>query len=153
MNIKKVSTTLDTLSPIILAMLDENIDILMTVTGTSMTPMLRNKRDKVILTSCDKFGLKRGDIPLYRRSNGKYVLHRIVKVNENTYDLCGDNQCEIEKDVPKSSVIAVVKAFERNGKMYGCNDIRYDLYWRFWLLAMPFRRLIQKVRHNLRRRK
>ena len=151
MKIKKVSTTIESLSPIILEMLDGNIDILITVNGTSMNPMLRHKRDKVVLTSCDKFNLKKGDIPLYRRSNGKYVLHRIVKVNENSYDLCGDNQCEIEKDVLKTAVIAVVKAFERNGKMCRCNDIRYRLYWRLWILSMPFRRLMRKVRSMLRR--
>lgn len=151
MKIKKVSTTIESLSPIILEMLNEKIDILITVTGTSMNPMLKNKRDKVVLTGCDKFNLKKGDIPLYRRINGEYVLHRIVKVNENSYDLCGDNQCEIEKGVPKTAVIAVVKAFERNGKMYGCNDIRYRLYWHLWILSMPFRRLMRKVRSMLRR--
>lgn len=153
MNIKKVSTTIDSLSPIILEMLEEKLDIMITVTGTSMNPMLRHKKDKVVLTSCDKFNLKKGDIPLYRRSNGKYVLHRIVKVKENSYDICGDNQCEIERDVPKTAVIAVVKAFERDGKMYACNDIVYRLYWRLWVLSIPIRRLKQQVRMMLRRKK
>lgn len=153
MKIKKVSTTIENLSPIILKMLDDNLDIMITVTGTSMNPMLKHKRDKVVLTNCDKFNLKKGDIPLYKRSNGKYVLHRIVKVNEKSYDLCGDNQYDIEKSVPKTAVIAVVKSFERNGKMYECNDIRYRIYWHLWILSIPFRRLIQKVRLRLRRKK
>lgn len=153
MNIKKVSTNFDSLSPIILDMLNRNLDVMIMVNGTSMNPMLKHKRDKVVLTSCDKFNLKKGDIPLYRRSNGKYVLHRIVKVNEDSYDFCGDNQYEIERDVPKTAVIAVAKGFERNGKMYGCNDMMYGLYWRFWMLSRPFRRIIHHVRFRLRRKK
>ncbi|NLL07342.1 MAG: hypothetical protein GX270_16560 [Clostridiaceae bacterium] len=153
MKVNKVSTTIESLSPIILKMLDEKIDIIITVTGTSMNPMLRHKRDKVILTNCDKFNLRKGDIPLYRRSNGDYVLHRIVKVNKNSYDLCGDNQFVIERNVPKENVIAVVKAFERGDKLYRCNDVMYKLYWRFWIFTIPFRSLKQQARLRIRRLK
>lgn len=153
MKINKVSTTIESLSPIILKMLDEKIDIIITVTGTSMNPMLRHKRDKVILTDCDKFNLRKGDIPLYKRSNGDYVLHRIVRVNENSYDLCGDNQYIIERNVPKKNVIAVVKAFERDDKLYRCNDVLYRLYWHYWIFTIPFRSLMQQCRLKIRRLK
>ncbi len=153
MKVNKVSTTMETLSHIILKMLDEKIDIIMTVTGTSMNPMLRHKRDKVILTACDKFSLRIGDIPLYKRNSGNYVLHRIIKVNENSYDLCGDNQYIIERNVPKENVIAVVNAFERDDKLYRCNDVMYRLYWHFWIFTIPFRGLMQQVRLRLRRLK
>ncbi|WP_010243554.1 S24/S26 family peptidase [Acetivibrio cellulolyticus] len=151
MNIKKVSTTLDEVSPIILATLDENIDVKLTVTGSSMYPLLINKRDSVILTKCDEVSLKKGDIPLYKRNNGKYVLHRIVRVNENSYDLCGDNQYIIERNLPKKNIIAVVKAFERNGKFYSCDNILYNLYWRIRIFTIPFRRLLQRSRGRIRR--
>jgi len=151
MKVNKVSTSIGSLSPIILKMLDENIDVIITVTGTSMNPMLRHKKDKVVLTSCDKFNLKKGDIPLYRRNSGNYVLHRIVKINRNSYDLCGDNQCKIEKNVPKKDVIAVVKAFERDGKMYRCNDVMYKLYWFLRIFSIPFRGIMQQGRRSLRR--
>lgn len=152
MNLNRVNTNIDSLSPIILEILDKKIDIIMPVTGTSMNPMLKHKKDKVILTSCDKSNLRKGDIPFYKRSNGKYVLHRIVKVNEESYDLCGDNQYIIEKNVPKNNVIAVVKAFERDGKMYRCNDIMYRMYWNLRILLIPFRYLIQEGRDRIRRK-
>lgn len=151
MNVNKVNTKIESLFPIILEMLDKKIDIMMPVTGTSMNPMLKHKKDKVILTSCDKFNLRKGDIPLYKRSNGKYVLHRIVKVNEKSYDLCGDNQYTVEKNVPKNDVIAVVKAFERDGKMYRCNDVMYRVYWNLRILSIPYRYLIQQGRRRIRR--
>lgn len=151
MSISKVNTTIESLSPIILEILDKKIDITLTVTGTSMYPLLKHKKDRVILTSCDKFNLKKGDIPLYKRSSGEYVLHRIVKVNGNSYDLCGDNQYIVEKDVPKKNIIAVVKAFVRNDKTYRCDDVLYKIYWHLWIFSIPFRGLMQKSRRIIRR--
>ena len=151
MSINKVNTTIESLSPIMLEILDKKIDITLTVTGTSMYPLFKHKKDRVILTVCDKFNLKKGDIPLYKRSSGEYVLHRIVKVNESSYDLCGDNQYIAEKNVPKKNIIAVVKAFERNDKMYGCDDVLYKIYWHLWIFSIPFRSLMQRSRHIIRR--
>lgn len=153
MNIRKVNTTLDRLSPIILEILDKKIDVTFTVTGNSMYPMLVHKRDSVILAKCDKLKLKKGDIPLYKRNNGKFVLHRIIKVNEKSYDLCGDNQYIIERDLPKENVIAVVKAFERKGKLYSCDGFVYKLYWHLKVFLIPFCSLCRRSVGRIRRLK
>ena len=47
-----------------------------TTVGDSMEPMLRNRKDTVIIKPVSG-KLKRYDLPLYRRPDGKYVLHRI----------------------------------------------------------------------------
>ena len=60
-----------------------------TVNGTSMFPMLRNKKDTVIIKPLTG-KLKKYDITLYRKRN-LYVLHRIVKVTPGGYIICGDN--------------------------------------------------------------
>lgn len=146
MNIKKLNVNMSSLSPIIIELIEEHTDITLKVTGSSMYPLLINNRDSVILTKCDKYNLKKGDIPLYRRSSGKFVLHRIVRTHENSYDLCGDNQYIIEKNVPKKNVIAVVKAFERNGKLYSCDDVLYKIYWRLRVFSIPFRSLLHRSR-------
>jgi len=152
MKTKQVKTSMEKLSPILLALLDENIDITLTVTGNSMNPLLTHKRDSVVLTSCNKFKLNRGDIPLYRHSNGQYVLHRIIKVNKNSYNLCGDNQYIIEKNLSKENIIAVVKAFERNGKLYSCNDFIYKIYWRLRIFSIPFRYFLHRIWSKIRRK-
>lgn len=151
MKTKKVKTSLESLSPILLKLLEEDIDIMLTVTGTSMKPLLTHKKDSVILTKCDKFNLKKGDIPLYKRNNGQYVLHRIVKVKENIYDLCGDNQYIIEKSLPKENIIAVVKTFEWNGKLYSCNDFVYKIYWHLRVFSIPFRSVLYRTWSKIRR--
>ena len=97
-------------------MLDENIDIAITVTGDSMFPLWRHMRDTAVLTKCDKTALRKGDIPLYRRKTGQYVMHRIIKANKDSYNLCGDAQTQIEYNLSAENIIAVVKAFTRKGK-------------------------------------
>jgi hypothetical protein len=103
-----------------------------------------------VLTKCDKFNLKVGDIPFYKRNNEKYVLHRIVKVNKDSYNLCGDNQYVIEKNLPKENVIAVVKSFERKGKCYSCGVLGYKIYWHLRIFSIPFRYLLHRTLGRIR---
>ena len=67
------------------------------VTGSSMHPVLRDQKDTVYLQKPQK-PLKTGDVILYRRDNGAYVLHRIVKCRgEGRYICSGDNQYDPEE--------------------------------------------------------
>ena len=67
--------------------------------GTSMRPMLEGGRDQVILSPLPK-EIKKYDLPLYRRPDGQFVLHRVVKTGE-TYTCIGDNQYALEPGVSR----------------------------------------------------
>lgn len=58
-----------------------------TTAGVSMKPMLRNRRDTIIVrpaSSVRPNGLRKYDVPLYRRaSDGAYVLHRVVGIRRS----------------------------------------------------------------------
>ena len=56
--------------------------------GVSMLPLLRPNRDVVILENNLKPEIY--DVVLYKRDNGKYILHRIIDVDSNGYVMCGD---------------------------------------------------------------
>lgn len=143
--VNRKNISLEKLSPILNELINNNIDVTITVTGISMGPLWRHKRDSVVLTKCDKSSLKKGDIPLYIRLDGKYVMHRIINVKENSYDLCGDNQINIEYGLPKECVLAVVKSFTRNGKKYSCNSLLFQIYSTAWIGLLPLRRIILKI--------
>lgn len=142
---------MDELSPLIVGLIDEGFDVTLTVTGNSMRPMLTHLRDSVVLTSCDPTALKVGDIPLYRRENGTYVLHRIMKVHDNTYDISGDHQWVLEKDIQKTQVLCVVKGFTRKGKYYSCKHKGYRMYAFLWRKIFALRKLIMTVHGKLHR--
>ena len=85
--------------------------------GTSMNPLFLEGRDKVyIVKKTSK--LKRGDVALYKRSNGQFVLHRVIKVCTDEYLMCGDNQAIPESGITDSQIIAVVSKFKINGILY-----------------------------------
>lgn len=96
--------------------------------GVSMLPMLRQGRDTVTLSPVTG-QLKKYDLPLYRRDDGKFVLHRIVAVGEN-YTCVGDNQFDLEKNVRQDQIIAVVTSFTRDEREIPVTDPVYQCYCR-----------------------
>lgn len=117
--------------------------------GRSMLPMLRQGRDKVVLSAVTG-ELKKYDLPLYQRDDGTYVLHRIVKVGE-TYTCIGDNQHILEPGVRRDQIIAVVTAFTRDDKEIPVTDLWYQVYCRLLHWLRPVKRILGKVKRGLQR--
>lgn len=101
------------------------------VTGYSMMPLLRHRRDRVQLAPVTGEE-KAGDVVFYRRENGKYILHRIIRVSPDGYICCGDNQAEKE-EVSRQQLIAVMTAFTRKGKRYPITCLGYRVYTALWV--------------------
>lgn len=113
--------------------------------GTSMLPFIRQGRDSVILTNPPK-DIRVGDIPLYKRDDGHYVLHRIIKKEKGgTYTLCGDNQTSLEKGIRRDQIIAVVCAVCRDKKRKSVRSFSVRLYSFFWR-SFFIRRVYFKLR-------
>lgn len=98
--------------------------------GVSMLPMLRQGIDTVELAAVPG-KLKKYDLPLYRRRDGNFVLHRIVRVGD-TYTCIGDNQFVLEKGITHDQMIGVVTAFYRGEKRWEVTCWQYKLYCRVW---------------------
>ena len=138
------------LMPLIREQLAAGQNVRMTPYGISMLPMLHPGVDEVVLSPVPA-RLKKYDLPLYQRDDGKFILHRIVAVGD-TYTCCGDNQYALERDVRHDQLIAVVTSFRRNGTVHQMDEGGYRLYCRFWCASRPFRHLLHGVRRRLRRR-
>ncbi len=80
-------------------------ELLIAPKGKSMRPYLKEKRDKVVVSSIDR-NLGLYDIVLYK-SNNVYILHRIIGENEDNYLICGDNNY-VTETIPKGDIIGVV---------------------------------------------
>ena len=117
--------------------------------GVSMLPMLRQGIDSVELSPVPG-KLRKYDLPLYRRENGTYVLHRIVDAG-CTYTCMGDNQFTAETDLRQEQMIAVVTAFYRGEKKHSVSEPGYRLYCRLWHYSRPVRRFWRRGVGWLRR--
>lgn len=130
--------------------LEKNGVLIYTNVGDSMMPLLRQHKDIIIIKkSVDK--LKKYDVPLYKRSNGQYVLHRILKVNKNDYVLCGDNRWQLEYGITDKNIIGVLTGFIRDGKEISVTNKRYMLYVHLWCDFFLIRAFILRVKQYLKR--
>ena len=128
---------LDALMPLIQERLEAGQNVRFSPRGTSMLPMLRQGIDSVVLSPVPE-RLKKYDLPLYRRDNGKFVLHRIIAAGE-TYTCMGDNQFQPEPGLRQDQMIAVVTSFTRGDREISCRAWHYRLYCRFWHYSRPVR--------------
>ena len=138
---------MDDLMPLMLEGLENGRTVTFSPRGISMLPMLVQGRDSVVLSPV-KGRLKKYDIPLYKRDDGSYILHRVVKVGE-AYTCIGDNQFDYEHGVTHESIIGVVSEFTRKGKKYSVNALSYKLYCRFRHFSRPLRKLWRKIKRKL----
>ena len=121
----------------------------LTVTGGSMTPFLAGGRDRVFLSPVTA-PLKKGDIVMYTRPNGQYILHRIVRVREcNVFDIAGDAQTEIECGVRREQIFAEVTSIERKGRKISPPSFFWFFFAHIWIRLIPARQRIMGLRFIL----
>lgn len=130
---------LEELLPLILEGLESGRTVKFSPRGVSMLPMLRQGIDSVILSPVPE-KLKKYDLPLYRRTGGQFVLHRIIRAGER-YTCMGDNQFDPEPGLEHGQMIALVTAFTRGERRIPVTDPGYRLYCRLWHYSRPVRRL------------
>ena len=114
------------------------------ITGNSMAPFLRHGRDTVYLSKITQ-PPKRGDIVLFRRRSGGYVLHRICRERNGMYDFVGDGQLEIEEGICPDQLLAEVKTVRRKGRLLREGSLCWVFYEKVWLGLLPVRPLICRV--------
>lgn len=116
-----------------------------TTVGMSMWPMLRNRRDRIVLSPVGEERLSRYDLPMYRRADGKYVLHRIIAVRDGEYVIRGDNTYQKEY-VKDGQIVGVVREFYRGNRHVLASARTYRVYAALWHFIFPLRRLLFNMR-------
>lgn len=139
-----MKVSLEELYPIMCEVIESGGEFSFITRGTSMMPMLRNGVDTIVLKKAPE-KLKKFQIPLYRRADGNFVLHRIVAVTDDGYTLVGDNQTIYEYGVKHSQVEAVAVAYIKDGVRYELGTFKDKLYILKVRLRRGLRRLKQKL--------
>ena len=110
------------------------------VIGTSMWPLLKEGKTRVQVEVKEGKQVRKGDIVLYRRKDGTLVLHRIIKVEYDTFLVCGDHQWKQMEQVQEEQILAVAQGFFRNGHYIDEKTWWYRLYKKFWTGNLTVRR-------------
>ncbi len=122
--------------------LKKNGVVVFTCKGVSMMPLLRQDRD-VLVIRAQTDGFRKNDVVLFRRTDGRYILHRITKVREQDYFIIGDN-CLTGENVRPEQILGILTEIKRDGKTVSVTDAAYRRYVR----TVPFRRWYQQWRHR-----
>ena len=129
--------------------LDKKGILVYTNKGNSMYPLIRQGKDVLIIKKVNT-RLKKMDVPLYKRKSGQYVLHRIIKVNENDYVIRGDNTYYNETGIRDDQILGVLSGVIREGKEISVNSLNYKIYSYFWYYTYYLRKLIIKIKRCIR---
>jgi len=122
--------------------------LIYTNSGDSMEPLIKQDRDLVRIEKTSG-RLKKYDVALYKRDNGQYVLHRVIKVKKDGYVLCGDNRYEKEYGITDRHIIGVLTAVIRNGKEIPVTSLRYRMYVHLHCDLFPLHALFRRIGFRL----
>ena len=125
--------------------LEKNGVLSFTPAGSSMWPIISNRADTVII-EVPRGRLKKYDVAFYTRASGQPILHRVLKVNADSYDMCGDSHVVIEKAVPDSAVFGVMTGYYKGKKYIDCQkNLLYKCVVRIWSSSIFLRRCMLKA--------
>ena len=137
---------MESLLPFIEEAFERNQKFKIPITGTSMNPLLVQGRDFVFIEK-PVFPLAVGDIPLYRRDDGAFVLHRVVATDVKGYTLSGDNQFLLEHGITDKHVIGVVTSMCIDGRTVEVTDPDYIKHKEKYVKNVKRRYPIRRFRH------
>ncbi len=133
------------------ALLEEKGFLVYTNVGTSMLPLLRQRRDIIEIRKKPAPRCKKYDVVLYKRGD-IYILHRVLKVLPHGYLIAGDNNAFVERDVADEMILGVMTRVIRNGKSVYPTAFLYRLYVHLWCDCWPLRMFILRGLRRLKRK-
>ena len=133
----------DVIMPLIDEAFEQDEEFTFKPNGVSMLPFIKGGKSHITIKKYTG-GAKKYDIIFYRRDDGKYVMHRIIKncntVHNDGYGVCGDNQWWIEK-VYDNQIFAIVTRVDGRQKNGGF----------VYLHTLPVRRFIIHVKKYIKK--
>lgn len=114
------------------------------ISGSSMLPFLVHGRDTIWLSRLNR-PPRRGDVLLYQRSSGAYVLHRVYAVEGEYCTMIGDGQLSLERGVHRSQIIAIMTSAVRKGKKQAPGSFWWEFFEKVWIRIVPLRTTLWKV--------
>ena len=130
----RITVPNEILIPQIGALLAEGREVELRPKGNSMLPFIRQDRDNVILRKLDT--VSGGDIVL-ADVGGRFVLHRVIRVEDDTLTLMGEGNVRGTEMCAKGNVLGTVVAVVKDGK-----KTVVPSKGRLWQTLLPVRRYL-----------
>ena len=136
---------IDIYMPVVRELLFQGRETAITVTGNSMSPFLIHERDEILISPPDGTW-KKGDMAFFVRDNGRYVMHRICKVEKNgDCYFVGDAQQLMEGPIRKDQIFGKITKVKRKGVWIDEKDFWWKFFERIWINIIPLRLVCVKL--------
>lgn len=123
-------------------LVQEGKEVSVRISGGSMSPFLAGQRDTILISPITR-PLKRGDMALFQRISGQYVMHRIRYVRkekgQEQYYFIGDAQIQTEGPIERDQICGVITAVQRKGKWLKPGSFWWEFFRVVWLRIVPLR--------------
>jgi signal peptidase I len=126
--------------------LKKNQKVSLIIKGTSMLPFFKDGKTEVFLKSKETYQKK--DVCLFQ-INDRYVLHRLIKINNQKYYFRGDHLCSYEI-VRKEDIIAYVYQYSKNNQMIQSDAMSHRLKRWVYLYYHQFKCFLKRIYRGVR---
>jgi len=138
----------DTITELAEAVLNEGNHLQFRASGRSMFPFIRGG-DILEIAPVSGYSPRLTDVVLYKGTNNRIQVHRIVGLNQETdrtkYLLQGDSLIQRDSPVLREHVLGRVVALKRNGRMVRIDSPAQYFLARLWVGILPFRHILFKI--------
>ena len=100
--------------------------------GFSMMPLIRAEKDIVTIIPLVRKPMV-GDIVLFRRTDGKNIVHRVYKVLPDEIQTWGDNCQKADAPTRSEDIYGLVISVEKDGKTYQLDTDKQRAYGIRWM--------------------
>ncbi len=148
--IKKEAVSLAELYPTMQSVIASGGEFLFYPNGKSMLPTIRPRRDGVLLARAENLHL--GDLLLFVRRDGSFVLHRLVKIGKDgSLVMRGDAQYIDEGGISPEAVVGRVSAIVRGKKEIRTSSLTFRGKGWARRVSYPVRRFCHRVKGKIAR--
>lgn len=140
------------LIPAIDKIIREGHTVTLTVKGRSMNPAVSHGRDKALIVAVSE--VKLGDALLAKVDDGRYVLHRLIRIDGERLTLKGDGNLRGVETCTRADVVGRVAAFiHPSGRRLRTDGMVWRIYSWVWMhTGYWFHRGVLGVYHRILKR-
>lgn len=109
--------------------------------GTSMLPFIHGDKDTLLLAPPVE-ALRTGDIVLARISEGRYILHRIIKISGGQITLMGDGNLFKTEQCNISDIYGIAVTAISHGEERSLISFKSRLCAKAWRMLLPIRQVL-----------
>lgn len=119
--------------------------VISSISGNSMLPFLDEHNNRVVISKVNR-DIHLYDVVLYKVHN-KYILHRIIGINEKEYIIRGDNRL-LEEYIQKDKIIGILIAYYSKDEYIEINDDINKKWYKRSKNTLLLRRIIRFIKNN-----